>query len=85
MQGSWSWKNSKRHNAKHQHFLRLGVDGNLIIRTDEARLSFDGTFKTAERKARTGRNPRTGKPVTTVAKKVPTFTPGNALKNAVNV
>ncbi len=56
-----------------------------LAKGDSIQLMGFGTFKTAERKARTGRNPRTGKPVTIAAKKVPTFTPGNALKNAVNV
>jgi DNA-binding protein HU-beta len=43
-----------------------------------------GTFKVAERKARTGRNPQTGKEIKIKAKSVPKFVPGKALKEAVN-
>ncbi|MBS0584738.1 MAG: HU family DNA-binding protein [Verrucomicrobia bacterium] len=43
-----------------------------------------GTFKVAKRKARVGRNPQTGKELKIPAKKVPTFRPGKALKEAVN-
>ncbi len=43
-----------------------------------------GTFKVVERKARKGRNPKTGKEITIKAKKSPKFVPGKALKEAVN-
>ena len=43
-----------------------------------------GTFKIAERKARMGRNPQTGKEIKIEAKSVPKFVPGKALKDAVN-
>ena len=42
-----------------------------------------GTFKVSKRKARTGRNPRTGEQIKIKARKVALFTPGKALKNAV--
>lgn len=42
-----------------------------------------GSFKTYERKAHLGRNPRTGETVTIPAKRVPSFTAGNALREAV--
>ena len=42
-----------------------------------------GTFKIAKRAARTGRNPQTGKPIKIKAKKVPKFTAGKKLKDAV--
>ena len=42
-----------------------------------------GTFKTAIRKARKGRNPQTGKEINIVEKNVPKFVPGKALKDAV--
>ncbi|MFH0796958.1 MAG: HU family DNA-binding protein [Candidatus Omnitrophota bacterium] len=42
-----------------------------------------GTFKVSRRKARTGRNPRTGKTINIPAKKVPVFKAGSALKSAV--
>ena len=42
-----------------------------------------GTFKVSKRKARTGRNPQTGEAIKIPARKVPTFVPGKALKNAI--
>jgi len=42
-----------------------------------------GTFKVAERNARQGRNPQTGKEMYIPASKVPKFTAGKALKDAV--
>ncbi len=42
-----------------------------------------GTFATARRKARTGRNPQTGKPIRIAARRVPRFIPGRALKHTV--
>jgi DNA-binding protein HU-beta len=42
-----------------------------------------GTFATARRRARTGRNPQTGKPIRIAARRVPRFVPGRALKQAV--
>ncbi len=42
-----------------------------------------GTFKTAVRKARVGRNPQTGAEVKIPKRRVVRFTPGKALKNAV--
>lgn len=43
-----------------------------------------GTFSTSQRKARTGRNPQTGKPIKIAAKRVAKFTAGAELKKAVN-
>jgi len=43
-----------------------------------------GTFKVTERAARTGRNPRTGEEISIKAAKVPKFSAGKALKDAVN-
>lgn len=43
-----------------------------------------GTFSVSTRKARKGRNPRTGQEIKIAAKKVPRFTAGAALKAAVN-
>jgi len=41
-----------------------------------------GTFSVVRRKARKGRNPRTGKEIKIAAKKAPKFTEGAALKAA---
>ena len=42
-----------------------------------------GTFSVSNRKARTGRNPRTGQEIKIPAGKTPKFTAGKALKEAV--
>jgi nucleoid DNA-binding protein len=42
-----------------------------------------GTFKVSKRKARKGRNPKTGEAIKIKAKKVPRFVPGKGLKDAV--
>ncbi len=42
-----------------------------------------GTFSVAKRKARKGRNPRTGKEIKIPARSVPKFTPGKSLREAV--
>ena len=42
-----------------------------------------GTFKVADRAARTGVNPKTGAKITIKAKRVPKFAPGKALKEKV--
>ena len=42
-----------------------------------------GTFSVTERKARTGRNPQTGKEITIPAKKVVKFKAGSELSDAV--
>ena len=42
-----------------------------------------GSFKTAKREARTGRNPQTGAEIKIEARTVPKFVPAKALKDAV--
>ena len=42
-----------------------------------------GTFAISRRKARTGRNPQTGKEIKIAAAKVPKFRPGKAPQDAV--
>ena len=42
-----------------------------------------GTFKVSKRKARNGRNPRTGETIKIKARKVAQFTAGKSLKTAV--
>ena len=54
-----------------------------LAQGDSVQLIGFGSFKTSERKARSGRNPRTGETVSIPAKRVPSFTAGNALKEAV--
>ena len=50
----------------------------------EVRLVGFGTFSVANRKASTGRNPRTGATIQIPASKQPKFKAGKALKDAVN-
>ena len=54
-----------------------------VKKGDAVTLTGFGTFKASKRKARNGRNPQTGKPLKIKAKKVPKFTPGKKLKDAV--
>ena len=51
---------------------------------NEVRLVGFGTFSVAQRKATTGRNPRTGEAIQIKASKQPKFKAGKALKDAVN-
>jgi DNA-binding protein HU-beta len=50
---------------------------------DDVRLTGFGSFGVAERAARQGRNPRTGKPIKNAASRQPKFKPGKRLKDAV--
>jgi DNA-binding protein HU-beta len=52
---------------------------------DEVKLIGFGTFAVSDRKAREGRNPRTGETVQIAASKAPKFTAGKGLKDAVNL
>ena len=49
----------------------------------EVALAGFGPFKVSKRKARTGRNPRTGEEIKIKAKNVPKFSAGKALRDAV--
>jgi DNA-binding protein HU-beta len=51
---------------------------------DEVRLVGFGTFSAAKRKAREGRNPRTGETIQIPASTQPKFSPGKGLKDALN-
>ena len=50
----------------------------------DVRLVGFGTFSVSQRTASTGRNPRTGEPMTIPASTQPKFKAGKALKDAVN-
>ena len=50
----------------------------------EVRLVGFGTFSVADRKATTGRNPRTGEAIQIPASKQPKFKAGKGLKESVN-
>ena len=61
------------------------VDGvkKALKKGDKVRLIGFGTFSVLQRKARKGRNPRTGAEIKIAARKVPKFAAGVALKKAV--
>ncbi len=50
---------------------------------EEVRITGFGKFSVRERKAREGRNPQTGEKMKIAASKVPSFSAGNALKQAI--
>jgi DNA-binding protein HU-beta len=50
---------------------------------EEVQITGFGKFSVKERKAREGRNPQTGQKVEIAAQKVPAFSAGNVLKQAV--
>jgi DNA-binding protein HU-beta len=50
---------------------------------EEIQITGFGKFSVKERKAREGRNPQTGQKMKIAAQKVPAFSAGNALKEAV--
>ena len=56
----------------------------LTIQDRQGRIVGFGNFQVAQRKASTGRNPRTGAAVQIPASRVPKFRAGKALKEAVN-
>lgn len=55
-----------------------------VNRGDEVVLDGIGKIKVSQRKARTGRNPRTGEAISIAARNTPTFVAAKALKDAVN-
>ncbi len=62
----------------------FGAITNSLQGGGEVRLVGFGTFSVAQRKATTGRNPRTGEAIQIAASKQPKFKAGKALKEAVN-
>ena len=59
-----------------------GITG-ALKKGDKVSLIGFGSFTVKKRKARTGRNPQTGAALKIKAKKVPAFSAGKALKDAV--
>lgn len=54
-----------------------------LIKGDKLALIGFGTFSVGKRKARTGRNPQTGAAIKIPARKVPRFSAGKTLKDAL--
>lgn len=61
----------------------IGSITSALKKGKSVRLVGFGTFKVSKRKARNGRNPRTGEVITIKATKVPKFSAGKSLKDAV--
>ena len=55
-----------------------------LRRGDKVELRGFGSFRVRHRRARMGRNPKTGEPVHVPAKAVPFFKPGKELRELVN-
>ncbi|MBX9860249.1 MAG: HU family DNA-binding protein [Sphingomonas sp.] len=62
----------------------FGAISTALTKGDEVRLVGFGTFSVSKRKASTGRNPRTGEPMTIKASSQPKFKAGKVLKDSVN-
>ena len=58
--------------------------GEALENDDSISLVGFGTFSVKDRKARTGRNPKTGEPLEIPASKVPSFKAGKNLKDRLN-
>ena len=61
----------------------FGVIAKALKKGNKGTLIGFGTFSVTKRAARKGRNPQTGKEMKIAARKVPKFTPGKGLKDAV--
>jgi DNA-binding protein HU-beta len=62
----------------------IGAVKTTLKKGDSVTITGFGTFAVNKRKARTGRNPRTGAAIKIKASKVPKFRPGKGLKDALN-
>jgi DNA-binding protein HU-beta len=60
-----------------------GLIANALRSGDRVQITGFGTFETRERKARTGRNPRTGTEIRIGPTVTPSYRPGQAMKDAV--
>ena len=61
-----------------------GILAKALDRGDRVQITGFGTFEAKHRKARTGRNPRTGETIRIAASKTPSFRAGKGLKDAIN-
>ena len=65
----------------------FGTDGGIIARTlkrgDRVQITGFGTFEAKKRKARIGRNPRTGESIKIAASKSPSFRAGKGLRDGI--
>jgi DNA-binding protein HU-beta len=75
---------TKKDAAKAVDAVFSGIEESLK-KGDKVQMIGFGNFEVRERAARKGRNPQTGEEIEIAASKAPAFTPGKALKEAVNV
>lgn len=61
-----------------------GIIAKVLKKGDRVQITGFGTFEAKMRKARTGRNPRTGAEIKIAAARAPGFRAGKGLKDAVN-
>jgi len=62
----------------------LATISGALKKGDQVRLVGFGTFHVSKRAKTTGRNPRTGEPITIPASRQPKFKAGKGLKDTVN-
>ena len=78
-------KNAKMEKTKAKASIEATID--IIMKElkkgGRVQLTGFGTFSTTRRKKRMGVNPKTGAKITIPARKVPKFTAGKALKEAI--
>lgn len=61
-----------------------GIISGALKRGHKVQITGFGAFESRQRKARTGRNPRTGQTIHIAASKSPAFRAGKGLKDALN-
>lgn len=60
-----------------------GIIAKQLGRENKVQITGFGTFEARQRKARTGRNPRTGESIKIAASKAPAFKAGKGLKDSI--
>lgn len=63
---------------------KSGIISGALKSSAKVQISGFGAFESRPRKARTGRNPRTGQTINIAASNSPAFRPGKGLKEALN-
>jgi len=78
-------KNTNLAKINVEEILNVAIDTikKSVKKGDDVTLVGFGTFTKSKRKARTGRNPQTGKEIKIPATTVPRFRPGKEFKDAV--
>jgi len=61
----------------------MGIIAKSLKMGDRVQITGFGTFEAKSRKARTGRNPRTGETIKIAATKTPSFRAGKGLKDGI--